>query len=250
MVTLTQWWTHSKNTLGINNIIFTIQNTSFFSFLSPSFLLKLKGIHCSQSFKGTHLVFTAQGTIDMLGFMLLCIICFSHVYFYLYLDKRCPYSFLLHILLKPEKVSHMCSNPIVANSSSYNFACPRASMPIARFILEVSTMDLQYVLSFGQYLIILPLTASLFWECIQWWHGGALFQVFFVWESINDLHTLKVELFVFLLTSVLHQCLQFGLTFLFMLAPTPTGWVVIEMMGNKSSCWLLELGIGKIPAQK
>ena len=58
----------------------------------------------------------------------------------------------------------------------------------------------------------------------------AFSQIFFVRESFDDLHTLKVKFCIFFFASVLFQLTQLRLSFLSMLAPTTTGGMVIEMM--------------------
>jgi hypothetical protein len=74
--------------------------------------------------------------------------------------------FFFHIRLNPEKVTWVLVNPMVLKTSSKKLWCPSVSIPIARWILEVRTIVLQSVLSFGQYLMILLFMALFFCECI------------------------------------------------------------------------------------
>jgi hypothetical protein len=63
----------------------------------------------------------------------------------------------------------------------------------------------------------------------------ALSEFLFYGESVDDLHTFLVKLLVRVLRPVLCQLLQLRLTLHHVLAPTPIGRVIVEVMKDRAS---------------
>jgi hypothetical protein len=63
----------------------------------------------------------------------------------------------------------------------------------------------------------------------------ALSEFLFDGESVDDLHTFLVKLLVRVLQPVLRQLLQLRLTLHRVLAPTPGGRVIVEVMKDGAS---------------